>query len=295
MTCSTQSDISDYVTIAYCSLYITFLNVVSAYSFYFLMKYSAKFRKKSCIKKFKMWFMDIWKRRRCYVPLVTHIFDQITDYSVAIQFLLLAQSQYQHDWKDCQGLNIWYLFILTILSMAIYRIISSFLIYQFTKSITRIVIQLLDFELLRALYINYLCDNIEPCYPQRWLTTLEACLESSPQALIQMVYLTRTNTFGSSYLVVISLLSSQWSIISKLASDDKVIVIERAKNTHFKFTPLKITIDILVFLVWTICVPVLIGVGVILIPVIIILYVCYLFFCCCNCLFFRSCCSTCSN
>eukprot|EP01083_Nonionella_stella_P273476 927672_1 len=192
MSCSTQSEISDYVAIAYGSLYITFVIMVSAYSFYFLMKYSAKFRKKSCIKKFKTWSMDIWKRRRCYVPLLTHIFDQITDYSVAIQFLLLSQSQYHDDWKNCHGLNIWYLFILTVLSMTIYRIISSFLIYQFTNSITRIVIQLLDFELLRALYINYLCDKIEPCYPQRWLTTLEACLEASPQALIHMVYLTRT-------------------------------------------------------------------------------------------------------
>eukprot|EP01083_Nonionella_stella_P266264 900951_1 len=99
-----------------------------------------------------------------------------------------------------------------------------------------------------------------------------------------MVYLTRTDTFGSSSLVVVSLLSSQWSIISKLASDDKVIVTERAKSIHFKFTPLKMSIDILMFMVWAFCVPILIGVGGILIAVGIVLSVCFLFFYCCNCL-----------
>eukprot|EP01083_Nonionella_stella_P047776 127895_1 len=259
--CSTRSELSEYVTIAYGSLYAILVFMVSGYSFRFLMEYSSKFQKGSCPKKVKLWFMDIWKRRRCYVPLITHIFDQVTDYSVAIQFFILSRTQSHNDYASCAGLNIWYLFILTILSMAIYRIVSSFLIYQFTQSIGRIIIQLLDFELLRALYINYLCDKIEPCDPQRWLTTLEACLESSPQALIQLIYLSRTNTFTSSELVVISLVSSLWSIVSKLASDDKVTVIERAKRVNFKFKPIKILIDICILPVCIICIAILIAIG----------------------------------
>eukprot|EP01083_Nonionella_stella_P047777 127896_1 len=294
--CSTDSESGEYVTIAYGSLYAVFLIMVSGYSFNFLMEYSSKFEKGSCLKKSKMWFMDIWKRRRCYVPLITHIFDQITDYAVAIQFYDLSQAHADNDYKECGGLNIWYLFVLTVLSMVIYRIISAFLIYQFTRSIRRIIIQLLDFELLRALYINYLCDKIEPCDPQRWLTTLEACLESSPQALIQLIYLSRTNTFDSSVLVVISLVSSLWSIVSKLASDDKVMVIERAKRINIKFKPLKMLIDIGILLLYVICIAILIVFGLvfgsIFIAIALVLCVCspcifcyYMFCadCCCTC------------
>eukprot|EP01083_Nonionella_stella_P293917 999437_1 len=150
MSCSTRSEISEYVTIAYGLLYTIFVIMVSGFSFHLLMKYSSKFEKGSCFKKIKLWFMDIWKRRRCYIPLVTHIFDQITDYSVAVQFFILSKTEYHNKWEACNGLNIQYLFVLTVLSMIIYRIISSYLIYQFTRSIGRTIIQLLDFELLRA-------------------------------------------------------------------------------------------------------------------------------------------------
>ena len=84
--------------------------------------------------------------------------------------------------------------------------------------------QILDIELLRALYINYLCNKTEPCDPQRFITAMEASLESAPQALIQMIYLVKTNSFNSSIIILISFLSSIWSIITKLVSDDKIIV-----------------------------------------------------------------------
>eukprot|EP01083_Nonionella_stella_P249697 863118_1 len=134
--------------------------------------------------------------------------------------------------------------------MAIYRLISSYLIYKATKgSIGRFLLQMLDCELLRALYINYLCDNTEPCSPQRWITALEAALESTPQALIQMIYLIKTNTFTSSWLVVVSLVSSLWSITSKLVSDDKSTVVKRAKQANFKCSPIAILLDFLYCLV----------------------------------------------
>eukprot|EP01083_Nonionella_stella_P184657 671279_1 len=186
--------------------YGVLLTVVSVHSFRFLMKFNQKFAKKSTCARFRMWIRDVWQRRRCYIPLLTHLFDQVTDISVAIQFWDLAETKSANDWEACNGLNMWYLAILTILSMAIYRLLSSYLIYKATKgSLGRFVLQMLDCELFRALYINYLCDNTEPCSPQRWITALEAALESTPQALIQMIYLIKTNTFTSSWLVVVSL------------------------------------------------------------------------------------------
>ena len=191
--------------------------------------------KASIAKRILMWIKDVWKRRSCYVPLITHIFDQITDIAVAVQFYYLARDKSANDYAQCGGLNMWYLFILTILSMLIYRIFSSYLIYQFThKSLTHLIFQLLDIELFRALYINYLANKTEPCDPQRFITAIEASLESAPQALIQMIYLVKTNSFNSSIIVLVSFLSSVWSIITKLVSDDKSVVVEKAKRANFQ-------------------------------------------------------------
>eukprot|EP01084_Bolivina_argentea_P130828 230971_1 len=232
--CSTHSVLSRNVTITYAAIYTFLFVAVSVYSFHYLMKYDKKFMNSSLGKKLKIWSFDVWKRKRCYVPIVVHVFDQITDISVAIQFYILAQQQQIHT-QSCGGLNMWYLFTLTVISILVYRFISSYLIYQATGSIQRFFSQLLDVELFRALHVNYLCNNVEPCDPQRWITTLEASLESSPQALIQIIYLVKTDTFNSSYLVVISVIFSLWSIVSKLISEDKVIVTANARNVNFKF------------------------------------------------------------
>eukprot|EP01084_Bolivina_argentea_P176401 305279_1 len=135
LDCSTSSKLSRHVTIVYGVMYSSLLIIVSIYSFHFLMKYNEKFANSSRIKRFKMWFKDVWKRRSCYVPIVAHIFDQITDVSVAIQFYILSQQKSDNDWCQCNGLNVWYLFILTLLSMAIYRAVSAYLIYIATKSV----------------------------------------------------------------------------------------------------------------------------------------------------------------
>ena len=177
--CATSSFITKNVTIAYASIYGLLLLAVSIYSFCFLMQYSSKFQSASWSKKLKMWIIDSWMRKNCYIPILTHLFDQITDVSVAMQFLDLALTKSANDWEDCNGLNMWYLFGITVASMLIYRVISSFLIYRSSGSVKRLLFQLADVELYRALYINYLCNNTSPCQPQRWITAMEATLESS--------------------------------------------------------------------------------------------------------------------
>eukprot|EP01083_Nonionella_stella_P240133 839735_1 len=112
-TCTTSSIIPRWVTIAFDSTYAILLTVASVHSFHFLMKFNQKFAYKSTCARFKMWIRDVWQRRRCYIPLITHLFDQVTDISVAIQFWDLAETKSAN---DCNGLNIWYLAILTILS-----------------------------------------------------------------------------------------------------------------------------------------------------------------------------------
>eukprot|EP01084_Bolivina_argentea_P111465 198849_1 len=164
--CTPSNIISKHVTIVYASLYGLLLLTVSIYSFRYLMKFNQKFRQSGYFKQLKMWLSDVWKRKSCYIPLIAHLFDQITDTAVAVQFYQLAQTKSDNgEWTDCNGLNIWYLFILTVLSMLIYRVMSSYLIYTTTKSIRRCILQILDLELFETLYINYLCNKTEPCDP----------------------------------------------------------------------------------------------------------------------------------
>eukprot|EP01084_Bolivina_argentea_P303934 524835_1 len=130
--------------------------------------------------------------------------------------------------------------------MCAYRIISSYLIYQSTKSIKRFILQILDLELLRTVYVNYICNKTEPCNSQRWIIVVEAVLQSSPQAVIQLIYLVKTDTFSSNTLVVISLVSSLWSIIANLMSDDIVIVTEKAQRSNLNIKCPDMMVDTLV-------------------------------------------------
>ena len=177
--CATSSIITRNVTIGYGCVYGLLLMAVSIYSFRLLMQHNANFQAASSSQKMKMWIKDSLQRKNCYIPILTHLFDQITDVSVGLQFLDLALTKHANDWEACNGLNMWYMFAINVGSMVVYRGVSSFLIYQSSRSIKRFIYQLADIELFRALYINYLCNKTEPCDPQRWITAMEATLESS--------------------------------------------------------------------------------------------------------------------
>ena len=74
---------------------------------------------------------------------------------MALQFYELAVTKAGPDgeYEDCGGLNMWYLFILTILTMVVYRVISSYLIFKSCDySIRHLILQLLDLEL----FVDYI-------------------------------------------------------------------------------------------------------------------------------------------
>ena len=75
--CATSSIITTQVTIVYGIIYGVILIIVSIYSFRFLNKYNKKFNKSNPFKKLYKWSKDLWKRKRCYVPIITHLFDQV--------------------------------------------------------------------------------------------------------------------------------------------------------------------------------------------------------------------------
>eukprot|EP01083_Nonionella_stella_P227236 806408_1 len=126
--CSTSSIIGIGLTIVFGVVYGLVLVAVSLYSYRFLMKHNTKFTQSNCIKKLKSWIRDVYKRRGCYLPLITHLADTVTDVAVIVQFGELAGPEY----RDGCGINMLYLFALSIFALVFYRTLSSFLIYQIT-------------------------------------------------------------------------------------------------------------------------------------------------------------------
>ena len=168
----------------------------------------------------KLWIYDIWKKKKCYLPLLTHTIDQMTDVGVIVAFGLLYKKESNIGSDYCPSINPLSLLIFSLISFWLYRIIASMAIYFQTKSYIRIIYQIFDLELYRALFINYKLNTDIPSNPQRWIQSLEAVFEAFPQTLIQLFYVTKTNSFDP--LIVFSLIWSLWAIITKTANEDKI-------------------------------------------------------------------------
>ena len=75
-------------------------------------------------------------------------------------------------------------------------------------------------------------NSHRPTNPQRWIQSLEGIFEAFPQALIQLFYITKTNTIN--FLVVFSMIWSLWSIISKTSNEDELFFTKKYQrpNNH---------------------------------------------------------------
>ena len=96
----------------------------------------------------------------------------MTDIAVCVEFVELAikENKYNNDKYNnvdiCPGVNMVYLSLLSIGAILLYRIVSAYSIYRLTNDIKRIFSQLLDFELFRTMYVNYVNESIDPCNPK---------------------------------------------------------------------------------------------------------------------------------
>eukprot|EP01084_Bolivina_argentea_P190486 327319_1 len=139
------------------------------------------------------------------------------------------------------------MFILSVACLAIYRIITAYLVFKFTEyNMKRLLYQLFDAEIFMAIRISVICNNLEPCNPQRWLSNMEAVLESTPQTVIQLIYLQTTGGFNA--IIGLSLISSIWSIISKVSGDDKHVINPISKAEKLNFNKAKKSIC---YLLWS--------------------------------------------
>eukprot|EP01084_Bolivina_argentea_P255712 430218_1 len=168
-----------------------------------------------CLGKLKLCAKDVWGRKSVYLPLISHLSDTATDFASVVEFGIVAANSNP---IDC-GINVWYLFALSIICMVVYRIISSFKIWQITKSWYRVILQFLDIELYHILYISHFMSLKGTSSPQRLLSVLEAVFEAAPQSVIQLVYLMFTKNLSP--IIIISSVFSFINLTLSLISDDR--------------------------------------------------------------------------
>eukprot|EP01083_Nonionella_stella_P042881 115741_1 len=167
-----------------------------------------------CMGKFKLCARDVWGRKSVYLPIVSHLSDTTTDFASVVEFGIVASTSNP---KTC-GVNVWYLFTLSIICMLTYRVISSFKVYQITRSPRRAFFQMLDIEIFRVLYLSHYMGLKGKSSPHRLLCVLEAVFEAAPQSVIQMVYLMFTGI--RSPVIITSCILSFFTLTLSIVSDD---------------------------------------------------------------------------
>ena len=119
-----------------------------------------------------LWAKLLWKKKKVYLQLVPHFFDQATDFGVIFEFWRLHQ-----DGKDAGGLNTLYLFGVSIGVIVLHRIVSSIAVYRLTKNWIYCILQVFDALMIQCVWTNYQMDTDEPSNAQRYLQVLEATFE----------------------------------------------------------------------------------------------------------------------
>ena len=234
MTCGLDNEeFPILVAIFYGSFFALFTTVITVFSWILVLDdLSYKYEKEKVGFKFAFiqFWVELWHRRRCYYPLVIHIIDQSTDIGVVFSWLFLAIEEENGKISNCSDLTMLYLFMGSLLSILLYRIVSSILIFNATKSFSSALYQFFDLQLFFSIRINWQFNRIDGCNPQRWIHSL-AAYQSALQSLLQLVFLFETDTLAykeaSHYLfntlILVSFIFSVYSYISRVIIDDTIL------------------------------------------------------------------------
>eukprot|EP01083_Nonionella_stella_P163195 536347_1 len=229
--CSTDSLIPSWVTIGVGSLMLLCLIATSVHS-YTLLRQQVGWNDRSFGSKMKCWAKDIWGRKSCYLPLISHLADTTTDFAAVAEFYILARDTTK---GQCGELNIWYIFGLSVSCMAVYRIVSGYIVYTLTKSWIRVCTQLVDLELFRVLYVSHKYKLSKKSSPQRLIGMLEVVFEAAPQTLLQFIFLMKTHALNP--IILLSVIMSLLNLTSSTISDDKTLdgfTVYRGRPLHWK-------------------------------------------------------------
>ena len=173
------------------------------------------------------WLLLTWNKKRLYLCIIPHLFDQATDIAVIIEYY-----QLRNDINISNKIDTIYLFWGSIIIIIVSRIISAIAVSKMTHNCCDFILGILDLTMFKAIYVGYILDRKSPTNIQRYIGLLEATLESFPQLILSTLYVTTTvayETESISVLIIISLLSSLYALTARVASDDKHIY-----NTNWK-------------------------------------------------------------
>eukprot|EP01083_Nonionella_stella_P181954 653303_1 len=95
--CSTDSLIPSWVTIGVGSLMLLCLIATSVHS-YTLLRQQVGWNDRSFGSKMKCWAKDIWGRKACYLPLISHLAPLTLPLWQSFTFLLATTHQNSVDW-----------------------------------------------------------------------------------------------------------------------------------------------------------------------------------------------------
>eukprot|EP01083_Nonionella_stella_P172767 593932_1 len=229
------TDYAFVVTWTYFSAYMFIFLIVSIVCAFTVRSEYAEFKNKdadnakwSMAKLSKRWAKLLWRKKKVYGQLIPHFFDQATDLGVIFEYYKLRDD-------DEIGINTMNLFVVSICVLIFHRIISSAAIYHLTKKPIYMLYQVFDLLMIRCIWTNYKLDSDEPSNSQRYLQIMEATFESAPQILISTAFLVKANTSSANNpIVIISLITSFWSLSARVSGDDKLMFKEEWKSVGCK-------------------------------------------------------------
>ena len=125
------------------------------------------------------------------------------------------------------------IFSSSIAVIILHKVISCGAVYALTRNIKDVFLQFIDFMMIKAIYLNYKLNTEEPGNAQRYLQILEGTFESGPQILISILFITKTYdpNVGIDPIILISAISSIWTLTSRVTSDDKLILHDEWKSS----------------------------------------------------------------
>eukprot|EP01084_Bolivina_argentea_P118485 210216_1 len=148
---------------------------------------------------FKRWAQLLWQKKNTYLIIIPYFFDQATDFGLVYKYYCVQNK---------------YFFIMSITVIIAYRIISCCAVYKLTKNKLFVVWQMMEVLLIRSVWTNYQLHSEEPSNCQRYLQILEATFETAPQVVISTTFLLKTSNVEISYMVILSLIASFWTLTS---------------------------------------------------------------------------------
>eukprot|EP01084_Bolivina_argentea_P071110 129312_1 len=188
-------------------------------------------KRRGCKHYFKKWLKLSWSKKRIYVSIAPHLFDQATDVGVIVQY-------YQYTFIDTEAidndaLKPLYWFYLSIVILVVHRLVSSLGVYLLTRNWFNVLLQSMDILMIRCVWTSYKLGRDEPSTTQKYLALLEATFEAMPQLILSAVWFTKTGQFD--IIIVISFISSLISLTARVASDDKIIFEKEWHSLNFSY------------------------------------------------------------